>query len=114
MSWIDRINAAIVRRIHGTKLAVADARGVERDGQRLEYAELERAVAYHHPSLAGDRLTIALDFGGGRVAVVCESDEGWRTLLAALDAHPRNARPSTEWRLALLAGGEDLRIGLLT
>lgn len=113
MRWIDRINAAIVRRIHGTKPLLADGRGLELEGQRLAYAELERAVAYRRPNLVGDDLTVALDFGGGRVAVVGDSDERWSTVLAALDAHPRNTRPSPEWRLALVAGGEDLQVDLL-
>lgn len=114
MSWIDRINAAIVCSIHGTKRLFADERGLVLEGQRLAYAELERAVAYRRPNLVGDDLTVALDFGGGRLVVVGDTDEGWSTVLAALDAHPRNTRPSTEWRLALVAGGDDLPIDLLT
>jgi hypothetical protein len=114
MSWIDRINAAIVRRIHGTKPLVADERGVELEGQRLVYADLERAVAYRHPNLVGDDLTVALDFGGGRVVVVSENDEAWATVVAALDRHPRRQRPSQEWRLALVAGAAEDRLELLT
>jgi hypothetical protein len=114
MSWIDRINAAIVRRIHGKASLVADDRGLEQAGKRLAYADLKRATAYRHPNLVADDLAVALDFGDGRVIVVSENDEVWMAVLAALDAHARNVRPSTEWRLALVAGTADVRIELLT
>lgn len=97
----------------GTTLA-ADEDGVELSGQRLAYADLERAVAYRHPNLVGDDLTVALDFGDGRVVVVSENDEAWTKVLAALDRHPQNQRPSTEWRLTLVAGVQEARIDLLT
>lgn len=113
MSWIDRINAAIVRRIHARTTLAADEDGVELSGQRLLYADLERAVAYRHPNLVGDDLTVVLDFGDDRIVVVSENDEAWTKVLAALDRHPHNERPSTEWQLALVAGGEDVRIELL-
>ena len=53
MSWIDRINAAIVRRIHGKVPLIADEQGLEQAGQRVAYAELQRAVAYRHRNLVG-------------------------------------------------------------
>jgi hypothetical protein len=114
MSWIDRINAAIVRRIHGKAALRADDQGVELSGQRLMYADLRRAVAYRHPNLIGDDLAIALDFGEGLVVVVSENDAGWRTVVAAINAHPRSRRPSTEWRLALVGGVPEERVELLT
>jgi hypothetical protein len=113
MSWIDRINAAIVRRIHGKATLRADAVGVELSGRRLAYADLQHAVAYRHPNLVGDDLAVALDFGEGRIVVVCENDGAWRTVVAALDAHPRSQRPAVEWTLALVAGAEDVRIELV-
>jgi hypothetical protein len=113
MSWIDRINAAIVRRIHGKATLRADDQGVEVSGQRLAYAGLEHAVAYRHPNLVGDDLAVALDFGEGQVVIVSQNDAAWGTVLSGLDRHPRTQRPSTEWTLALVAGAEDLRIELL-
>jgi len=114
MSWIDRINAAIVRRLHGKATLAADERGVELNGQRLAYADIQRAVAYRHPNLVSDDLTVALDFGDGGSVVVSENDQAlWTTVLAALDRHPRNQRPSTEWRLALVAGAADVQVELL-
>lgn len=103
MSWIDRINAAIVRRIAGKHSLLADAHGIEQSGQRYAYADLERAVAYRHPNYVGDELAVALDFGESRIVVVTENEEAWTTLLAALDEHPRSRLRSTEWRLALVA-----------
>jgi hypothetical protein len=114
MNWIDRINAAIVRRIHGKVTLRADANGVEQDGQRLAWSGLERAVAYRHPSLVGDDLAVALDFGQSRIVVVSEDDEAWGTVVAALDRHPRRQRLSQEWRLALVAGAAEDRLELLT
>ena len=52
MSWIDRMNAAFVRRIHGRRPLLADEHGVEHEGQRLAYADLQRAVAYRHSNLS--------------------------------------------------------------
>ena len=34
-------------------------------------------------------------------------------VLAALDRHPRNKRPSAEWRLVLVTGAADVRLELL-
>lgn len=113
MSWIDRINAALVQRIHGKATLRADDVGMELSGQRLAYSELCRAVAYRHPNPVGGDLAVALDFGGGRVVVVSENDGVWGTILSGLDRHPRNQRPSSEWTLALVAGAEDVRIELL-
>jgi hypothetical protein len=113
MSWIDRINAAIVRRIHGKAMPVADEHGVGQDGQRLAYADLHRAVAYRHPNLVGDDLAVALDFGEGRIVVFSQNDDAWKTVLAALDAHPLSQQPSTEWTVALIAGSPETRIELM-
>lgn len=113
MSWFDRLSAAIVRRIHGNVTLTADQHGVERNGHRLAYADLQRAVAYHQPRYTYDELAVALDFGEGRIVVFTESDEAWNAILAALDAHPRSFKPSIEWRLALVAAGADEQIELL-
>ena len=113
MSWIDRINAAIVRRIHGKVPLIADEQGLEQAGQRVAYAELQRAVAYRHRNLVGDDLALVLDFGEGRVLTIAENHEAWTTVLAALDRDPCNKRPSAEWRLELVAGAEDVRLDLL-
>jgi hypothetical protein len=112
-TWFDRLNAAIVRRIHGNVTLTADEHGVPLNGQRLAYADLQHAVAYHQSRYTYDELAVVLDFGEGRTAVFSESDEAWNAVLAALDAHPRNRGPSLEWRLALVAGGQDERIELL-
>jgi hypothetical protein len=112
MSWIDRINAAIVRRIRGEATLRADALGVELSGRRLAYADLQQAVAYRHPNPIGDDLSVALDFGDGRIVTVSENDAAWRTVLSGLDGHPRNQLLSTEWTLVLV-GAEDVRIELL-
>jgi hypothetical protein len=103
MSWIDRINAAIVRRIHGKATLIADDVGVELSGQRREYSGLHRAVAYGHPNPVGDALSVALDFGEGQIVVVSENDAAWRTVVEALDAHPRNRMPYVEWSVRLVA-----------
>jgi hypothetical protein len=113
MSWIDRINAAIVRRIQGNATLRADALGVELSGRRLAYADLQHAIAYRHPNPIGDDLSLALDFGDGRIVTVSENDAAWRTVLSGLDGHPRNQRLSTDWTLLLVAGAEDVRIELL-
>lgn len=113
MSWIDRINAAIVRRIDRKDPLLADEHGIEQSGQRYAYADLKRAVAYRHPNLIGDELTVALDFGEGHIIIVSENDAAWRAVLSSLDAHPRSQRPSAEWSLALVAGSEDAHIDLL-
>jgi hypothetical protein len=91
----------------------ADQHGVERNGHRLAYADLQRAVEYHQPRYTSDELAVALDFGAGRIVVFTESDKAWNANLAALDAHPRSSKPSIEWRLALVAAGADEQIELL-
>lgn len=104
MSWIDRINAAVLRRIaRGREPVTADAYGVTKDGQTLRYADLERAVAYCHPSLVGDDLVLLLDFGHGRLIPVTEHDAAWKTVIEALDAHPRNRTRYPEWSVGLVA-----------
>lgn len=113
MSWIDRINAAILRRVSRAPPVIADEHGVELSGRKYPYAELERAVAFRHPNLIGDDLTVALDFGGGHIIIVSENDAAWRTVLSSLDAHPRSHRPFAEWSLALVAGPEEAHIDLL-
>lgn len=114
MSWIDRINAALARRIKGQAALQADDDGLEESGRRLAYSDLRQAVAYRHPSLVGDDLAVALDFGQGRLVTISENDAAWQAILAALDRHPRNQRRSTEWTLALVAGREDVRIEVLS
>jgi hypothetical protein len=111
--WIDRINAAIVRRISGKTTQLVDEQGIEQAGQRLAWSGLERAIAYRHPSLVGDDLAVALDFGESRIVVVSENDEAWKTVLAALDAHPRSRQRSPEWTIALVAGSPEARIELV-
>jgi hypothetical protein len=103
MSWFDRINAALVRRITGRMAIVADEQGLEQAGQRVAYADLQHAVAYRHPSYVGDDLAVVLDFG-----------KAWKPLLAALDVHPRIQRSSPEWRVMLVAGAPEVRIELLS
>ena len=113
MSWIGRLNDAIVRRINGKATLTADEHAVELSGQRLAYADLQHAVAYRHPSYIGDDLAVALDFGEGQLVIVSQNDAAWGVVLSGLDRHPRRQRPSTEWTLALVAGAEDLRIELV-
>lgn len=104
MSWIDRINAAVLRRIaRGRKQMSADANGVTKDDQTFPYADLERAVAYCHPSLVGDDLVLLLDFGQGRIIPVTEHDAAWKTVVEALDAHPRNRTRYPDWSVGLVA-----------
>jgi len=104
MSWIDRINAAVLRRIaRGRAQMSADANGVTKDGQTLTYADLERAVAYRHPSLVGDDLVLLLDFGRGRIIPVSEHDAAWQTIVEAIDTHPRNRTRYPDWSVGLLA-----------
>ena len=113
MSWIDRINAAVVRRIAGKDSLLADEHGIEQSGQRYAYADLERAVAYRHPNHVGDDLAVALDFGESRIVLVTENEDAWTTVLTALDNHPRSRLRSTEWQLALVAAAEGERLELL-
>jgi hypothetical protein len=113
MSWIDRINAAIVWRIARKDGLLADEHGIEQSGQRYAYADLERAVAYRHPNHVGDDLAVALDFGESRIIVVTENDDAWTTVLAVLDKHPRNRRRLTEWRLALVVAAARERLELI-
>jgi hypothetical protein len=110
MSWVDRINGAILRRIAGKATLLADEQGIEQSGQRFAYAELQRAVAFREPNLIGDALSVALDFGAGRIIVVSENEAAWQPILASLDAHPRNRRSSSEWSLALVAGGDRIEL----
>lgn len=112
MSWIDRINAAIVRRISRPATVVADEGGVEQAGRRHAYANLQRAVAFRQPNLIGDALSIALDFGDRNVIVISEHDAAWKTVLSSLDADPRSQRPAAEWCVALIAASEDARFEL--
>ena len=81
----------------------ADANGVTKDGQRRTYADLERAVAYRHPSFVGDDVVLLLDFGQGRIIPVSEHDAAWETIVEAIDAHPRNRTRYPEWSLGLVA-----------
>jgi hypothetical protein len=90
VSWIDRINAAIVRRISGKATLLADEQGIEQAGQRLAWSGLDRAIAYRHPSLVGDDLAVALDFGESRIVVVSEM----------MKRGKRSSRPSTHTREA--------------
>lgn len=76
--------------------------------------DLERAVAYRHPDFVGDDLTVALDFGEGRVVVVSENDAAWHPVLSALDADPRGRQRSAEWTVALVGGAADMRIELIS
>ena len=110
MSWVDRINDAILRRISGKAALLADEQGIEQSGQRFAYAELQHAVAFRQPNLVGDALSVALDFGGGRIIVVSETEAAWRSVVASLDAHPRNRKSSAEWSLALVAGEERIEL----
>jgi hypothetical protein len=104
VSWIDRINAAVLRRIaRGRVQMSADANGVTKDGQTFPFADLERAVAYCHPGLVGDDLVILLDFGAGRLVPVTEHDSAWRTVVEAIDAHPRNSTRYPDWSVGLVA-----------
>jgi hypothetical protein len=114
MSWIDRINHAISRRTSGKAVLLAGEHGIEQAGQRYPYADLQRAVALRQPSVIGDALSVALEFGEGHVVVVSDTDAAWKPVLASLDEHPRILRPSAEWSLALVAGAADARFGLLT
>jgi hypothetical protein len=106
MSWLDRIKA--IFRPPAPSPVYADEGGLERDGQRHPYAELQGAVAFRHPNYLGDTLTVALDFGDRRLLVLSEHDAAWHLVLASLDAHPRVQRQSTRWLLTLVAGAENI------
>lgn len=113
MSWIDRINQAILRRIQPAETVLADETGIEQAGRRYSYSELHRAVAYRQPGVVGDALSVALDFGDGRIVVVSESDAAWRHILIALDRDTRVRHRSAEWSLCLVGGAPDARFELL-
>lgn len=112
--WIDRINEAILRRLSSRSRVSVNAEGVVLDGARqYSYADLERVVAFRQANWVGDVLALALDFGGGRVIVVTESDSAWPVLLRALDAQSRITMCSSEWTLRLVAGDEQTELELL-
>ena len=112
--WIERINRAILRRVSPTPSLVAHPEGIELgDGSRYRYADLQRVVAFRHPGLVGDALSVALDFGDEHVVVVSQTDDAWSQVVSALDADPRSRMPSPQWSLALIAGEGESQLEIL-
>jgi len=104
MSWVDRINAGIVRRIsRGRARVSAEADGITTDEQGLSYADLERTVAFCQASVVGDDLSLVLDFGQGRLVTVTERDAVWKEVVDALGAHPRSRTRYADWSVGLVA-----------
>jgi len=106
MSWLDRINAAIVRRIRAREASEPEVtdEGVRlHDGSFLAFRALYRVIAFTQPALIGEFQSLGLDFGDGRVLVVNESQSVWDQIVRVLDAHPDRVLESKDWRLRLVA-----------
>lgn len=114
--WLERINAALVRKIRrGMAPLDAEPGGLRRhDGMKFPYSELCGAVAFLQTSYVGDALSIVLDFGAGRVVTVSEADRAWRAVVEALDNDARTHVKSTEWMLMLVGSADrSFRVELL-
>jgi hypothetical protein len=71
------------------------------DGGTLYFSELERVVAFLQPSFIGEDLSLALDFGCGRVVQLTEADDAWAATVTALDLNPQISTSSHVWSLEL-------------
>lgn len=107
MGIVDRVNAAIVRRINpatGRDDAAALIATIK---------QIETLVALRREQLVGDTLLLVASLHNGRVLQVDEESPGWADLLAALDHSGRTTVSSALWRLHLAEADADTPLTLI-
>lgn len=98
MSWVERFNRAILRRVQpapggGDAVAMAEA-----------VPELVRLVAVLRDAGVGSVMMLLGEMPDGSVLQADEHDAGWAELLIAIDRSGRAGLSAREWPLRLIAG----------
>ena len=97
MGWVDRVNAAVLRRLNPNPAPAMAAKLATR------VEDIARLVATRQPGYIGDTTILVAELASGDILGADEHDAEWPVLLTALDRSGRTALSSMEWTLRLAA-----------
>ena len=102
MNLVDRINAAVLRRIRSRAITASET--LETGGTELTESieRIKRLAAVLSDNFAGETMMLVASLDDGRVVRIDEDDPQWTAVLSALDGSGRTGMTSTEWRLHLM------------